>query len=900
MAKIKLIAGSALGLGAVTSVQADVIDDTAKVLREKGINVKIEEKKVQVYSHDELERKQKNEEENRKGEADRAKNVFAKYLQQNRQVDHVSENNTRNNVAINRANDAIKAENERLFKNWEEDVLRVKEHNKKLTDKYESEKKEIEETNATLTEEYNAVVAKMNRDGKDSSSDIAEQIKKIKETNARIEKENADRRAQVDKENARRKEVNANNARLVNNYKNDLAKYVAEKAKIEKENQEARNRNAQRQAEFEKTSAKVNSDYEKALAKYNQDKAEYDKAKSKYDQDKSKYDQEKSKYDKENSKYANDKGQYDKDIAKYDQDKAKYDQDKAKYDRDKAQYDNDKDQYESDLAAYRRAKATYDTEYAEWLTNKDRPSTTTIVSSNAEEVRNAVNNNGGVDENREFISDVWNNRRPVTVGGDIRVAGTGDITNGSDLSNGSYTINAYSESGKLRNDNVIVGIEWTNGQRLQPYQNGVIYDGDMIQKSYTATTGRTNSLYDTQSGGTTVVQSVKSGQWFLVPNAVRLKDGTTRGLWVRLTKGGDRLRYGGDWFTVWNANGAINYYNGANPIGQHDADQVTVEYEVEDSREYLWTAAMIDLDGGQYAKMSHGGRIIGNGGGTSTDGYTAWSNENLGFNFGKNHSYGQALDGLRSAPDGVFTYAGFGKRIGYTIANTKGGRSTAIANGDFGTRINVNIVTTETITVTNPNTPKPTPPTEPTPPTPPTEPKAPVEPNKPGAPTARVAPTPPNAPIAPNKPKDKPEVKKPEVEPEKPLPEKPIEPKVKDLPPLAPVDGPPLTPPSGTPGKPPKVNLELLPLPDKPVLKPEPVKPKPLTGIPNTPPTVTDGGMKPSIVLKRTIFEYLNTSTGIGSNVRKFGKASFGNSTQVRVLSGNKLSFGNSFKVNKL
>lgn len=897
MAKIKLIAGSALGLGAVTSVQADVIDDTAKVLREKGINVKIEENKVQVYSHDELERKQKNEEENRKGEADRAKNVFAKYLQQNRQVDHVSENNTRNNVAINRSNDAIKAENERLFKNWEEDVLRVKEHNKKLTDKYESEKKEIEETNATLTEEYNAVVAKMNRDGKDSSSDIAEQIKKIKETNARIEKENADRRAQVDKENARRKEVNANNARLVNNYKNDLAKYVAEKAKIEKENQEARNRNAQRQAEFEKTSAKVNSDYEKALAKYNQDKAEYDKAKSKYDQDKSKYDQEKSKYDKENSKYANDKGQYDKDIAKYNQDKAKYDQDKAKYDRDKAQYDNDKSQYDSDLAEYNRAKARYDTEYADWLANKDRPSTTTITSSNAEEVRNAVNNNGGVDENREFISDVWNNRRPVTVGGDIRVAGTGDVTNGSDLSNGSYTINAYSESGKLRNDNVIVGIEWTNGQRLQPYQNGVIYDGDMIQKSYTAITGRTNSLYDTQSGGTTVVQSVKSGQWFLVPNAVRLKDGTTRGLWVRLTKSGDRLRYGGDWFTVWNANGAINYYNGANPIGQHDADQVTVEYEVEDSREYLWTAAMIDLDGGQYAKMSHGGRIIGNGGGTSTDGYTAWSNENLGFNFGKNHSYGQALDGLRSAPDGVFTYAGFGKRIGYTIANTKGGRSTAIANGDFGTRINVNIVTTETITVTNPNTPKPTPPT---PPSKPTAPIAPVEPNKPGAPTAPIAPTPPNAPIAPNKPKDKPEVKKPEVEPEKPLPEKPIEPKVKDLPPLAPVDGPPLTPPSGTPGKPPKVNLELLPLPDKPVLKPEPVKPKPLTGIPNTPPTATDGGMKPSIVLKRTIFEYLNTSTGIGSNVRKLGKASFGNSTQVRVLSGNKLSFGNSFKVDKL
>ena len=469
-----------------------------------------------------------------------------------------------------------------------------------------------------------------------------------------------------------------------------------------------------------------------------------------------------------------------------------------------------------------------------------------------------------------------------------------DINKGSDLSNGNYTINAYSESGKLRDDNVIVGIEWTNGQKLRPYQNGTIVDGDMIQKTYNATSGYTNSLYNTSIGGTTVIQSVKSGQWFLVPDAVTLKDGSKRGLWVRLTKGGDRLKWGGDWFTVWNANGAINYYNGANPRNQHDADQVTVEYEVEDSREYLWTAAMIDLDGGQYAKMTHGARVIGNGGGTSTDGYSVWSNEDLGYSFGKNRALVQSLDGLRSAPDGVFTYAGYGKRIGYTIANTKGGRSTAIANGDFGTRINVNIVTTRTVTVTGPNLPKPTPPSAPTAPT------APVEPNKPGAPTAPVAPTPPNAPIAPNKPNDKPVVKKPEVEPEKPLPKEPVEPKVKDLPPLAPVDGPPLTPPTDRPGKPNKIEIDLIPLPDKPNLKPEPVKPKPLTEIPNTPPTATDGGMKPSIVLKRTIFEYLNTSTGIGSNVRKLGKASFGNSTQLRVLSGNKLSFGNSFKVDKL
>ena len=96
MSKIKLVTSGVIGLSTLSLVQADVIDDVTKELKEKGIDVKIEEKKVQVYSHDELERKQKNEAENRIGEVNRAKNVFAKYLQQNRQVDHVKENNIKN------------------------------------------------------------------------------------------------------------------------------------------------------------------------------------------------------------------------------------------------------------------------------------------------------------------------------------------------------------------------------------------------------------------------------------------------------------------------------------------------------------------------------------------------------------------------------------------------------------------------------------------------------------------------------------------------------------------------------------------------------------------------------------------------------------------------------------
>lgn len=848
LTKIKLATSGVIGLSTLSLVQADVIDDVAKELKEKGIDVKIEEKKVQVYSHDELERKQKNEEENRKGEADRAKNVFAKYLQQNRQVDHVKENNAKNNVDINRANESIKAENERLFKNWEEEVARVRETNKKLTENYKEAKEDIERINEDLKKDYDRLVELSNKDKGSSSLDIAEQIKKIRETNARIEKENADRRVQVDKENARRKEVNANNAKLINNYKNDLAKYIAEKAKIEKENQEIRNRNAARQAEYEKNVIKVNSDYEKAVEKYNQDKAKYDAEKAKYDSEK----------------------------AKYDADSNKYTTDLAKYNEDKAQYEKDKDRYIKD-------KENYDKDYAEWLKNKDKPKTTVITSSNAEQVRNAVVNNGGSDYAGELASGNWNNRRPVVVGGDIYVSGNGTVRSKYDLvdPNGAYSINAYSESGKLRDDNVIVGIDWKSGKRLRPYNGSTIVNGDMIQSEYESY-GRRERLYDTSSGGITIVQSVKSGQWFLVPDAVKLKNGERKGLWVKLTKRGDKLMYGSDWFTVWNANGAINYYNGANPIGKTDADAVDVEYRVEDEKDYLWATSMIDLDGGQYLHVNYGGRIISSGGGISVDGQNAKSNEGLGYTFGINRRKVQGLDGLASAPDGIFTYVTYGKSMGYTMANTKGGNSTAIANGDFGTNLNINIVTTTTKVVEGTNIPEPIPPKEP------------VEPVKPDEPTL------PKSPVAPVKPDTKPEVKKPEVEPEKSLPEKPIEPKVVNLDLLTPVDRPPIKPPFDKPGSPFKPVYNPLPMPKKPELKPDPVKPNPLKSIPNTPPTVTDGGMKPSIVLKRNIFEYLNTSTGIGSNVRKLGKASYGNSKQIRILSGNKLSFGNSLKVDKL
>ena len=666
----------------------------------------------------------------------------------------------------------------------------------------------MEGINATLKEDYDKLVELSNKDKGSSSSDIAEQIKKIKETNIRITKENVERRAAVEAENARRKKVNEENAKVVNTYKADFEKYKVEKARIEKENEAIRLRNKEKEANFNSAVTTINADYEKALAKYNTDKA------------------------------------------KYEAEKSKYEAEKAKYIKDKAQYDKD---------------------YADWLKNKDKSKTTVIISSNAEQVRNAVANNGGSNYTGELPSGGWNNRKPVVIDGDIYVSGNGVVRSQYDLSDpdGAYSINAYSVSGKLRDDNVIVGIDWNSGKKLRPWKGSTIVDGDMIQAEY-ASHGRTESLYDTTSGGTTIIQSVKSGEWFLVPAAVKLKNGQRKGLWVKLTKSGDKLMYGSDWFTVWNANGAINYYNGANPIGQADADVVDVEYRVEDERDYLWTTSMIDLDGGQYLHVNYAGRIISSGGGISVDDQNAESNEDLGYTFGINRRRTQALDGLASAPDGVFTYVTYGKSMGYTMANTKGGHGTTIANGDFGTNLNINIVTTTTKVVEGTNIPEPTPPTEP------------VEPVKPVEPTRSIVPL------------------KPEFDPEKPLPEEPVEPKVVKLDLLTPIDIPPVIPPTDKPTDPFRPEYNSLPMPKKPELKVVPLKPKEISEIPPVTSNFTGGGAKPIIELKRTIFEYLNTSSGVGSNVRKLGKVSFGNSTQIRTLGGDKLSYGNSFKVDKL
>lgn len=499
-----------------------------------------------------------------------------------------------------------------------------------------------------------------------------------------------------------------------------------------------------------RTQEKAKASYEKALASI---KKTNEKIKSDNEALISEYNKEVAKVEAENNKR---KAEYEKESARVkalnDAAKAKYESEKAEAD---ASYNNKLKAYESNLSEYNKQKAEYDKKLAAFNQKQAEGSE---EGKKYEEKVNAIKDiiakHQGYDGTDELPSEQWKNRGAVTIANDIKVVSEGTISSKEDLSNGNYTIHAYSESGKLTDDKVVTDIRWESGKPV-PYNGSTIVQGNMVQKEYERVSGFKNRIYNVNSGGTTEVWSVKSGEWFMIPNAVTLKNGEKKGLWVRLTKGGDKLRYGGDWFTVWNANGALNYLDGAHgTTDKRPKDKVTVDYRVEDEKEYFWAAAMIDLDGGQHTVFnSPDMKIVGLGGGVSVNGDAAKSNKDLGYTFGKNRGKrgsGQALDGLNSTPDGVYTYVGFTKTLSYTIENYgPGSNSTAIANGDFGTKVNVNIVT-------NP----PAPPTENGRPTPPVKPEPPKK--KEVTPVKEVAlPTPPKVLEKPNKPTEKELVKEP-------------------------------------------------------------------------------------------------------------------------------------------
>lgn len=918
MVKIKVLTLSGLSLGSLVTVSADSFDDMVSELKKEGFDVSIKERKIIAKTHDEFLEKKRETEVNSSEEIERMKNFLNNYKQGNNIIEETKKQNNYDNARIKDRNDLVKRENERRFREWSSEVERINKENDKINAKYLKEKEYADNLRKELKNETDKYKKRNNEDSISNKSDYEKQLADIMKRNAEIEKENKERRLEVERENASRKQNTGDDKAIMEKFTRELEAYNKEKARIEAENAEIRenmkkessNVNSENEKlvlEYNKLKAQYDKDkvaFDEALKSYNIKKSEFDKAMIKYESDKKVYDDalakyniEKDKYDRARDKYERDKGAYDTDKIEYDKAKAKYEADKREYDRLIAEFNRKQRQYESDLAEYEEA-------YAKWLEESRKPRRKVTVSTNESEVKEAIENSDGRDIDYELRTYQWNNRRPVTIDDDIHVAGVGNISSGYDLSNGRYTIHAYSDSDKLRDDNVITSVRW-DGQPARSYNGSTVVDGDMVNEDYQNKAGTGRTLYDMYSGGTTIIQSVKSGEWFMIPNAVTLKNGETRDLYVKLTKGGDPTYYGDDWFTIWNAGDAINYYNGANktPLG----DNVTVTYSLGDGKKYFWAAAMLDLDLGQYVNFSTNAKILGNGGGTSARENYAESNEDLGMYFGKNaYPSDQALDGINSAPDGVFTYAAYGEAFGYRISNTRGGNSIGIANGDFGTNINVNIVTRNVeVTEERRNIPKPEKPTaperpvEPTPPDELSEPGAPVKPTPPKPVVKPEEPVKPKEPVAPSPPlkNNVPKINSPL----KPLPKEPERPKLGGKPLLkTPEDRPPLDPPSPYPKVPEFPNPGEVLDPAKPKLKTPPMKPVDEGDKPPLDVVTPDPRTRKKVEVVRLVVEYLNTSSGVGSNVRKLGKASFGNSATVRTLPGNRLSYGNSAQIRTL
>lgn len=436
-----------------------------------------------------------------------------------------------------------------------------------------------------------------------------------------------------------------------------------------------------------------------------------------------------------------DKTKQAKDQSKSDDSKKKdYESKKAAYDKKYAQYKKDLDAYNKEKKQYEKDMKKHDEEVKTIKEENDKAKKDYENRVNKEKdiIKKASNNPSQPSyvsgaSKRYTKSGSWTNLKGQTLDKDIHVAATGDVNSYDDLQNGKFAIHAYSDSNKIKNSNIIQRVSWGNTKPTGPSS---LVKGDKItEDAHKKVPGYTKDMYDTsgknnKQGKTTQLWSVKPGQWVTIPKAIHLADGTTKDLKVKFDKNtaGKNLRYGGDWVTFWNEGGAINYYDGSADLGDTPPkDKITATYKVSDksnsSKKYLWTGSILDIDAGQQLEMNGSDySILAMGGGLHADSNvkTIKSDNNLGKTWGKNHNEANFLDGTKSVPDGTIVFARYANEISHSLANTGVQKSTLVANGDFGSKVNTNIAEYPKLKKIPPKPKEPgNPPKKPVAPTPP-------------------------------------------------------------------------------------------------------------------------------------------------------------------------------------
>ena len=292
--KVKILPIFTIGLTSIiTKVNGDInFDDKIDELKKQGLDIKVDEIKEKVYSYDELESKRENEKYRRNDELNRVINLIGNYNQKNKLNDNINEEIKRKNFAIDKFNDDVVKDNERLLRKWNNKNKEISDYNRAKT----SEIKEINDSNARLNDElkrdYDAKKLKLDKDKIEYNNDKSKIDKEFEALNNKIKKENEECVRLVNEENEKRKLKHSNEvSRIDSEYSIAVSKYNNDKSRIEVEN-----------ANILKSNKEKEEKYRSAIDKYNKVLSDNKLKKEEYEKELNKINEENKKKEVENNK----------------------------------------------------------------------------------------------------------------------------------------------------------------------------------------------------------------------------------------------------------------------------------------------------------------------------------------------------------------------------------------------------------------------------------------------------------------------------------------------------------------------------------------------------------------------------------------------------------------------
>ena len=855
--KIKLFSGLSL-LSLTTIVNANTeLDKKVDELKKQGFNVKVEEIKQKVYSYDEFEKKKADENKRIIDEVLRLDNKLKQFNQVGSINKEIKNEANKKNSDIDRENERRTQENARLMKDWMERVRDIREENEANDEYVKSLNEKINDRNKKLKADYELELARIKKSQSELGTDYENQKRDITAINEKIKRENDERIRQVDSENAHRTDVyNKEKARIAREYSDAMSKYKSDKNRIESENAEILKNNKSAEEKFKADTEAYNSD----LAENKRKKEEYLKkveaAKVEDARKKEEYNKAKEEHDRIEAKNSGD-------IAKINAENEKI---KARNAEKEAKYGEALEDYKKKLEKFNNTPDISD-KYNNLPTVYEANGLKLVGAPN-EAARKSLNYYSGYKliTNRndlEFLNG------PMGISADSEItnlsggvhfrkedpqgkvtwpAGTGyagktywqytleDLHKGS-----SFTITNVGKTMSGKNINLrytMLGdyVYDSNRKYIDSVRSKVIVDG--------------NISYDQPNKRGSIGMSIVNMESFMANVEFVDDDGNPINLGVMSVN--TDVDYAQALGLHFFGNNATSYNVTPNGV---DLSRITIG-EVEVLADYLNEAAS-----GENSIPSKSFLSLGTG-----TGFT------LGFFNNSNYFNGTIMEKYSKDNPGVMK-----DNILDKIRESDGlsrfyWKDNAAYFDIFGSASNVVEIIRKPEKPTEPKKPE----LEPLIPLPKT-------PSLPNLPTEPLEPTKVEEP----KYKDPKEPIKPTPKSTKPLPIEPVKEKDPILKLITAAPGRPevpTVPPSVVPNSNPKPIFE----PNVPGdVLPEPKKPELLPLLPKvTIPTVSMNGTRGSIVVKKYIFEYLNTSQGIGAGLRKLNdkKASFGNSLTLRNL----------------